>query len=316
MKMKIAILDDYQEIAMKLADWSSIPGRPEIKVFTDHVFDLETLAQRLFPYEILCIMRERTPMTAALIERLPNLKLIASTGARNAAIDLEAARKHHVDVVHTGYSSTPTIEFTWAMILAVARQITIENASLRSGGWQTGVGSDLRGKTLAVLGLGNVGGPVAETGRAFGMRVIAWSPNLTREKAESAGAQLVSKATLFREADFLTVHLVLSHKTRGIVGESELAWMKPSSYLINTSRGPLIEETSLINALEDRKIAGFAVDVFEQEPLPASHPFRRLTNVLATPHIGFGSRSLYETFYRDSVKSITNWILNRKKGEI
>ena len=316
MKMKIAILDDYQEIAMKLADWSSIPGRPEIKVFTDHVFDLETLAQRLFPYEILCIMRERTPMTAALIERLPNLKLIASTGARNAAIDLEAARKHHVDVVHTGYSSTPTIEFTWAMILAVARQITIENASLRSGGWQTGVGSDLRGKTLAVLGLGNVGGPVAETGRAFGMRVIAWSPNLTREKAESAGAQLVSKATLFREADFLTVHLVLSHKTRGIVGESELAWMKPSSYLINTSRGPLIEETSLINALEDRKIAGFAVDVFQQEPLPASHPFRRLTNVLATPHIGFGSRSLYETFYRDSVKNITNWILNRTKGEI
>ncbi len=316
MKMKIAILDDYQEIAMKLADWSSIPGRPEIKVFTDHVFDLETLAQRLFPYEILCIMRERTPMTAALIERLPNLKLIASTGARNAAIDLEAARKHHVDVVHTGYSSTPTIEFTWAMILAVARQITIENASLRSGGWQTGVGSDLRGKTLAVLGLGNVGGPVAETGRAFGMRVIAWSPNLTREKAESAGAQLVSKATLFREADFLTVHLVLSHKTRGIVGESELAWMKPSSYLINTSRGPLIEETSLINALEDRKIAGFAVDVFQQEPLPASHPFRRLTNVLATPHIGFGSQSLYETFYRDSVKNITNWILHRKGRDL
>ncbi len=316
MRMRIAILDDYQEIAMKLADWSSIPGRPEVKVFRDHVLDLEKLAQRLLPYDILCIMRERTPMTAALIERLPNLKLIASTGARNAAIDLEAARHRHVDVVHTGYSSTPTIEFTWGMILAVARQITIENASLRSGGWQTGVGSDLRGKTLAVLGLGNVGGPVAETGRAFGMRVIAWSPNLTREKAESAGAQLVSKATLFREADFLTVHLVLSHKTRGIVGESELAWMKPSSYLINTSRGPLIEETSLINALEDRKIAGFAVDVFQQEPLPASHPFRRLTNVLATPHIGFGSRSLYETFYRDSVKSITNWILNRKKGEI
>ena len=316
MRMRIAILDDYQEIAMKLADWSSIPGRPEVKVFRDHVLDLEKLAQRLLPYDILCIMRERTPMTAALIERLPNLKLIASTGARNAAIDLEAARHRHVDVVHTGYSSTPTIEFTWGMILAVARQITIENASLRSGGWQTGVGSDLRGKTLAVLGLGNVGGPVAETGRAFGMRVIAWSPNLTREKAESAGAQLVSKATLFREADFLTVHLVLSHKTRGIVGESELAWMKPSSYLINTSRGPLIEETSLINALEDRKIAGFAVDVFEQEPLPASHPFRRLTNVLATPHIGFGSRSLYETFYRDSVKNITNWILNRTKGEI
>jgi phosphoglycerate dehydrogenase-like enzyme len=309
--MRIAILDDYQEIAMKSADWSSIPGRPEIKVFTDHVVDLEKLAERLLPYDVLCIMRERTPMTAALIERLPNLKLIASTGARNAAIDLEAARHRHVDVVHTGYSSTPTIEFTWAMILAVARQITIENASLRSGGWQRGVGSDLGGKTLAVLGLGNVGGPVAAIGKAFGMRVIAWSPNLTRERTESSGAQLVSKADLFREADFLTVHLVLSPKTRGIVGEAELAWMKSSSYLINTSRGPLIEETSLIKALEDKKIAGFAVDVFEQEPLPVNHPFRRLTNVLATPHIGFGSQSLYETFYRDSVMNITNWVLNR-----
>ncbi len=239
------------------------------------------------------------------------VKLIASTGARTAAIDLEAARQRHIDVLHTGYFSTPTIEFTWAMILAVARNLTTENTSLRSGGWQIGVGSDLRGKTLAVLGLGNVGGPVAAIGKAFGMRVIAWSPNLTRERAESSGAQLVSKADLFREADFLTVHLVLSPKTRGIVGQSELAVMKPSSYLINTSRGPLIEEAALIKALEGRKIAGFAVDVFEHEPLPPTHPFRRLPNVLATPHIGFGSQSLYETFYRDSVTNITNWILNQ-----
>jgi len=304
--MRIAILDDYQGIALKLADWSSIPGRPEIKVFTDHVFDLDKLVERLLPYDIVCILRERTPMAAALIERLPNLKLIASTGSRNAAIDLEAARKHRVDVVHTGYSSTPTIEFTWALILAIARNITVENASMRSGGWQTGVGSDLRGKTLAVLGLGNVGGPVAEIGKAFGMRVIAWSPNLTIERA--SGVQLVSKADLFRKADFLTVHLVLSPKTRGIIGVAELALMKRSSYLINTSRGPLIDETALIQALEDKKIAGFAVDVFEQEPLPADHPFRRLTNVLATPHIGFGAQSLYETFYRDSVANITSWI--------
>ena len=304
--MRIAILDDYQGIALKLADWSSIPGRPEIKVFTDHVFDLDKLVERLLPYDIVCILRERTPMAAALIERLPNLKLIASTGSRNAAIDLEAARKHRVDVVHTGYSSTPTIEFTWALILAIARNITVENASMRSGGWQTGVGSDLRGKTLAVLGLGNVGGPVAEIGKAFGMRVIAWSPNLTSERA--SGVQLVSKADLFRKADFLTVHLVLSPKTRGIIGVAELALMKRSSYLINTSRGPLIDETALIQALEDKKIAGFAVDVFEQEPLPADHPFRRLTNVLATPHLGFASQSLYETFYRDSVANITSWI--------
>ena len=304
--MRIAILDDYQGIALKLVDWSSIPGRPEIKVFTDHVFDLDKLVERLLPYDIVCILRERTPMAAALIERLPNLKLIASTGSRNAAIDLEAARKHRVDVVHTGYSSTPTIEFTWALILAIARNITVENASMRSGGWQTGVGSDLRGKTLAVLGLGNVGGPVAEIGKAFGMRVIAWSPNLTSERA--SGVQLVSKADLFRKADFLTVHLVLSPKTRGIIGVAELALMKRSSCLINTSRGPLIDETALIQALEDKKIAGFAVDVFEQEPLPADHPFRRLTNVLATPHIGFGSQSLYEAFYRDSVANITSWI--------
>src|SRR3989441_12544042 len=314
--MRIAILDDYQGIAMKSADWSSIPGHPEIKVFTDRVSDLERLAQRLLPFEILCIMRERTPMTAALIERLPNLKLIASTGGRNAALDLEAARRRHIDVLHTGYFSTPTVEFTWALILAVARNLTTENTSLRCGGWQVGVGSDLRGKTLAVLGLGNVGGAVAAIGKAFGMRVIAWSPNLTRERAESSGAQLVSKAALFRDADFLTVHFVLSPKTRGIVGGSELAWMKPSSYLINTSRGPLVEETSLINALEAKKIAGFAVDVFEQEPLPANHPFRRLANVLATPHIGFGSQSLYETFYRDTVKNITNWILNSKGRDL
>ena len=304
--MRIAILDDYQGIALKLADWSSIPGRPEIKVFTDHVVDLDKLVERLLPYDVVCIMRERTPMAAALIERLPNLKLIASTGSRNAAIDLEAARKHRVDVVHTGYSSTPTIEFTWALILAIARNITVENASVRSGGWQTGVGSDLRGKTLAVLGLGNVGGPVAEIGKAFGMRVIAWSPNLTSGRA--SGVQLVSKADLFREADFVTVHLVLSPRTRGIIGVAELALMKRSSYLINTSRGPLIDETALIHALEEKKIAGFAVDVFEQEPLPADHAFRRLTNVLATPHIGFASQSLYETFYRDSVANITGWV--------
>jgi phosphoglycerate dehydrogenase-like enzyme len=312
MKMKIAILDDYQEIALKMADWSSIPDRPEIKVFSNHVSDIEKLVDQLLPYDIVCIMRERTPITAALIERLPNLKLIASTGPRNAAIDLMAASEHHVEVVHTGYSSTPTIEFTWAMILALARNIASENASLRAGGWQTSIGGDLNGKTLAVLGLGNIGSPVAAIGKAFGMRVVAWSPNLTREKAESSGVRLVSKADFFQEADFLTVHLVLSQKTRGIIGEPELALMKPSSFLINTSRGPLVEEAPLIKALENGKISGLAVDVFEQEPLPHNHPFRRLANVLATPHIGFVSESLYETFYLDSVKNITDWMLHYK----
>jgi len=303
--MRIAILDDYQGIALKLADWSSIPGRPEIKVFTDHVVDLDKLVERLLPYDVVCIMRERTPMAAALIERLPNLKLIASTGSRNAAIDLEAARKHRVDVVHTGYSSTPTIEFTWALILAIARNITVENASVRSGGWQTGVGSDLRGKTLAVLGLGNVGGQSrrSESLRHAGHRL---EPELDERRA--SGVQLVSKADLFREADFLTVHLVLSPKTRGIIGVAELALMKRSSYLINTSRGPLIDETALIHALEEKKIAGFAVDVFEQEPLPADHPFRRLTNVLATPHLGFASQSSTRRSIATQSRTITGWV--------
>jgi phosphoglycerate dehydrogenase-like enzyme len=314
--MKIAIIDDYQEIAMKVADWSSIPGRPEINVFADHILDFDKLVDRLLPYDIVCIMRERTPMTAALIERLPNLKLIASTAHRNADIDLVAASQHNVNILHTGYSSTPTIEFTWAMILALARNIASESASLRAGGWQKSVGGDLGGKTLAVLGFGNIGPPVAAIGKAFGMRIIAWSPNLTREKAEASGVQLVSKADLFRAADFLTVHLVLSPETRGVIGESELVLMKPSSYLINTARGPLIEEAPLIRMLENNKIAGFAVDVFEQEPLPADHPFRRLTNVLATPHIGFGSQSLYETFYQDSVKNITDWMLNYQRRNL
>lgn len=306
--MKIAILDDYQEIALEMANWSLIPGKPEIKVFTDHIADFEKLVQRLLPYDILCVMRERTPMTAALIDRLPNLKLIASTGLRNASIDTEAAQRRGVAVLHTGYESTATIEFTWSMILAIARNIAVENTSLRNGGWQTAVGSDLKGRTLGVLGLGRVGAPVAAIGKAFGMNVIAWSSNLTVEKAELSGARLVTKEDLFRLSDFLTVHLVLSKRTRGIIGEAELDGMKPTSYFINTSRGALVDEAALIKVLHDRKIAGAALDVFDVEPLPADHPFRSLPNVLATPHLGYGSQSLYETFYRDTVENIRKWI--------
>ncbi|MBV9998369.1 MAG: D-2-hydroxyacid dehydrogenase family protein [Verrucomicrobia bacterium] len=306
--MKIAVLDDYQNIALTTADWSSIPGNPEIRVFNDHVSGLELLVQRLLPYDALCIMRERTPMTAALLDRLPNLKLIASTGSRNAAIDLEAAKRRAIDVRHTGYSAAPTIEFTWALILALARNLTLENASLRNGGWQVAVGADLHGKTLGVLGLGNIGSRVAAIGRAFGMNVIAWSQNLIREKAEAAGARLVSKDELFREADILTIHLVLSARSRGTVGKSELGLMKPTSFLINTARGPIVDEEALIEVLTNRKIAGAAIDVFDREPLPAEHPFRHLSNVLATPHLGYGTWSLYNVFYQDTVTNIKAWI--------
>lgn len=306
--MKIAILDDYQEIALKMADWSLIPGKPEIQVFKDHVADLERLVLRLFPFDILCIMRERTPMTAELMDRLPNLKLIASTGYQNAAIDIEATKRRGIAVMHTNYESAPTIEFTWSLILALVRNIAIENTSLRNGGWQTGVGGDLKGKTLGVLGLGKIGSAVASIGLAFGMNIIAWSPNLTIEKAKFAGVRYVSKEDLFRLSDILSLHIVLSNTTRGIVGKTDLALMKPTAYFVNTSRGPLVDENDLITVLRNKRIAGAAVDVFDIEPLPANHPFRSLPNVLATPHLGYGTKSLYEIFYKDSVENIRKWI--------
>ena len=305
--MKIAILNDYQNVALKMADWSLIPGQPEIIVFNDHMADPIALVNRLLPFDVICVMRERTPMTAALIENLPNLKLIASTGSRNASIDLKAAEARGIKVLHTGYEATATIEFVRALILGMARNIAGENLSLKSGGWQTSIGVGLKGKTLGILGLGNIGTPVAQIAKAFGMKVIAWSPNLTTERAEAAGVEFVSKEALFKQADFVTIHMVLTAATQGIVGAVEMAMMKPTAYLINTSRGPLVDEKALIAALNENKIAGAAVDVYEIEPLPKDHPFRSLKNILATPHLGFVSESLYRTFYQDTVKNICEW---------
>jgi phosphoglycerate dehydrogenase-like enzyme len=253
-------------------------------------------------------MRERSPLPRNVIERLPNLKLIASTGSGNASIDVAAASEHGIAVVHTGYRSDPTIEFTWALILASARHIVTESNSVRSGGWQQTVGTDLRGKTLGVLGLGRIGSQVARIGSAFGMNLIAWSQNLTPAAAQAAGALLVSKAHLFERADILTVHLVLSNRTRGLVGALELDKMKPTACLINTSRGAIIDEPALMNVLKNKRIAGAAIDVFDIEPLPPDHPFRTVDNVLATPHIGYVSRSLYKTFYEDTVANIHKWL--------
>jgi phosphoglycerate dehydrogenase-like enzyme len=301
-------LDDYQNVALSMADWSALDGRATVTVFGDHLADTDALIARLQPFDVVCIMRERTAMTRAVITRLPKLRLIASTAPRNAAIDLKAAAEHGIEVVHTGYHSSPTIELTWALILASARNIAGENASLRAGGWMRHVGDDLAGKTLGVLGLGNIGGPVARIGKAFDMEVIAWSQNLTDERAQEAGAELVSKEELFRRADILTIHVILSARTRGLVSASELTLMKPTARLVNASRGPIVVEADLIEALKSGRIAGAAIDVFDQEPLPPDHPFRSLPNVLATPHIGYVSRGLYGVFYRDTVDNIRRWL--------
>jgi phosphoglycerate dehydrogenase-like enzyme len=307
-KYRIAVLDDYQNVALESADWSVLRDRAEITVFQDHLADPDAVIERLRPFDVVCVMRERTPLPRSLIERLPNLKLIASTGAGNVSIDGVAAAERGIAVVHTGYRSDPTIEFTWALILASARNIVTESNSVRSGGWQQAAGTDLHGKTLGILGLGRIGSQVARIGSAFGMHPVAWSQNLTPEGAKAAGATLVSKEQLFEQADILTIHLVLSNRSRGLVGAAELGRMKSTARLINTSRGPIVDEQALINALQRRQIAGAAVDVFEVEPLPPSHPFRTLDNVLATPHIGYVSRGLYATFYGDSVANIGKWL--------
>jgi phosphoglycerate dehydrogenase-like enzyme len=307
-KYKIAVLDDYQNVALDSADWSAIRERADIAVFQNHLADPDAVIERLLPFDVICVMRERTPLSRNIIERLPNLKLVASTGPVNASIDVAAAGNHGVAVVHTGYRSDPTIELTWALILASARKIVTESNSVRSGGWQQTVGTDLRGKTLGVLGLGRIGSQVARIGSAFGMNPVAWSQNLTLQTAEAAGAALVSKDQLFEQADILTIHLVLSSRTRGLVGPSELERMKPTARLINASRGPIVDEQALIGALKNRQIAGAAVDVFDIEPLPPSHPFRTLDNVLATPHIGYVSHGLYKTFYEDTVSNIRKWL--------
>ena len=306
--MKIAILDDYQNVALSIADWSAVAKKADITVFNDHIDQTDALIERLLPFDAICVMRERTPLSRYIIERLPRLRFIASTGPRNISIDMTAANERGILVANTGYRSTPTIELTWALILAGARHLVGESNSIRAGGWQTSIGHELDGRILGVLGLGNVGGQVARIGRAFGMKIIAWSKNLTAEAAEAVGAELVTKNGLFRRADIVTVHLILSERTRGIVGAAELALMKPTARLVNTSRGPIVDEQALIECLRARTIAGAAVDVFDIEPLPVKHPFRSLSNLLATPHIGFVAEDLYRTFYGGASAAIGAWI--------
>ncbi|MFM0271291.1 D-2-hydroxyacid dehydrogenase family protein [Paraburkholderia aspalathi] len=306
--IKVAVLDDYQNVALSVADWSPLKDLADVTVFNDHVADIGSLIQRLQPFDVICVMRERTPLSRVVIESLPNLKLIASTGPGNVSIDQEAAAERGIEIRHTGYSSTPTIEMTWALILAMARNIPLETQSVREGGWQLSLGEQLAGKTLGVLGLGHIGSAVGVIGRAFRMNVIAWSENLTEERAAEKGVQRVSKEVLFSTSDFLSIHLRFSERTRGLVGATELAQMKSTSRLINTSRGAIVDNAALLRALTTGQIAGAALDVYEVEPLENPHPLRELPNVLATPHIGYVSKELYRTFYGDTVQNIVKWL--------
>ncbi|WP_344682344.1 D-2-hydroxyacid dehydrogenase family protein [Saccharopolyspora taberi] len=304
--MRVAVLDDYQNVARDLADWDALPA--SVEFFHEPVGDPGVLE----PFEVIAAMRERTPFPRSVLAALPNLKLLVTTGMRNASIDLEAASELGITVSGTGGAPgrawQPTAELTWGLIFAVTRNIVSEDRSIREGGWQRTVGVELSGRTLGVLGLGRLGAQVAEAGRLFGMDVIAWSQNLTDEAARAAGARRVDKRTLFAESDVLTIHSVLSERTRGLVGAEELALMRPTAYLINTSRGPIVDEPALRAALHEGRIAGAGIDVFEREPLPVDDPWRSVPRTVLTPHIGYVTVGTYEVFYRETVEAIGGFL--------
>lgn len=312
--MRVAILDDYQNVAMEMADWSPVAQRAEITVFNDHLADPDDLVARLAPFDVVFVMRERTTLPRSIIERLPRLKMIASTGPFNAAIDMAAAEERGIHVGTTGGSVASTVELTWALILSASCNVISESAAVRDGRWQTSVSRELAGGVLGVLGLGRIGTRVARIGAAFGMEVIAWSQNLTPESAAAAGAAYVEKGDLFARSDVLTIHLKLSDRSTGLVGAAELAMMKPTALLVNTSRGPIVDESALIDSLRSRAIGGAALDVFDTEPLPAAHPLRTLDNVLATPHIGYVADRNYRIFYRDAVAAISEFLARQPTG--
>lgn len=305
---KVAVLDDYQGVALQMADWSAVQNRAEVIVFRDHVSDTDQVADRLKTFDVLCVMRERTPLPRSLLERLPNLRLVVSTGVRNASIDLAAAKEHGVAVCATGYVGHGAAELTWALLMAAVKYLPQESLSVRNGGWQTKIGGDLKGRTLGIVGLGRLGGAVAKYAHAFEMNVIAWSTNLTDTKAQEHGARLVTKRQLFEESDIVSIHLVLSERTNGIIGAADLALMKESSILVNTSRGPLVDEAALIDVLKREAIAGAALDVFDIEPLPPDHPFRTLQIVITTPHVGYVTYDTYKLFFRDTVECVLAWL--------
>lgn len=305
----VAILDDYQQQALNSADWSALPEGTQVTAFKDHIFDEGALAQRLQDFDVVIGMRERTPFRRSLLEQLPNLKLLMTTGMGNASYDFAAATGMGIPVAGTSMGGGPvTAELTWGLILSLVRHIPMEDAAVRSGDWQLTLGEGLYGKTLGVVGLGRLGTAVARVGLAFQMRVIGWSQNLTSEKAQAAGVEYATKDQLFRESDFVTIHYVLSDRSRNLVGADQIALMKPTAYLINTSRGPIVNEPALIAALSEKKIAGAGLDVFETEPLPQNHPFRQLQNTVITPHLGYVTREAYGAMFANAVENIQTWL--------
>ena len=308
--LRCAVLDDYQQVALSSADWTGLADRVDVRVLHRHVADEAELASLIGDCEIVVVMRERTPFTRSLFARLPKLKLLVTGGMRNAAIDLEAAREHGVTVCGTASRREPPAELTWALILGLARHVAQESASFRANGpWQSTVGTDLRGRTLGLLGLGNIGGRVARVGLAFDMRVLAWSQNLTADRARDAGAELAaSKDALLAQSDVVSIHLVLSARTRGLLGAADLKRMKPTAYLINTSRAAIVDQQALVQALREGWIAGAGLDVFEEEPPRPDDPLRSLPNVLATPHLGYVSQDNYRTYYGEAVEDIAAFL--------
>jgi phosphoglycerate dehydrogenase-like enzyme len=306
-KIRVAVLDDYQNVALSCADWM-LGDRVDITVFNDHVSNEDELADRLQPFACVVAMRERTAFPESLLSRLPMLELLVTTGPFNAVIDVAAANRHGITVAGTGGAGAATPELTWGLILALTRGIAAEDAAIRVGHWQRGLGSELMGSTLGIVGLGRVGPRIAKYASAFDMNVLAWSQNLTPDAAAAAGAEWVRKEELFARSDIVTIHLKLSERTQGIVGAAELAALGPNGYLVNTSRGPIVDESALVDALANRHIAGAALDVFDVEPLPAGHPLLTTPNTLLTPHIGYVSNVAYGAFYGDVVEDIAAWL--------
>ncbi len=309
MSLQGAILDDYQNVSQKLADWSPLAKDVNFKVFTEPLGGPDKVIPALKDCAVVCLMRERTLFGKNVIDALPNLKLIVTSGMRNAAIDIAAAKLRGIPVCGTESLGPPTAELTFGLMLELARKMGIENARLKNGAvWQSTLGIDLYGKTLGIIGLGKLGQRVARIGNALDMKVIAWSKNLTAEKAKEAGATLVTKEELLKQSDFVTIHVQLSDRTRGLIGAAELALMKPTAYFINTSRGPIADEKAIEAALKGGQIAGAAIDVYNEEPLPIAHPFRYLDNIVITPHLGYVTTENYKRFYGQMVEDIRAWL--------
>ncbi len=305
---KLAVLDDYQGVALEMADWSALDGDVEITVFRDHLADEGAVAERLREFEIVMVMRERTPFPRSLFAKLPKLEHLVSSGMRNLSIDLAAAVDCGVLCTGTPSLGYPTSELTWGLIHDLARHISIEDRGTRAGAWQKTVGVGLRDKTLGVMGLGRIGNDVARVGIALGMRVIAWSENLTQDRCDEVGARLAGREQILRESDFLTIHLLLSDRTRGLLQAGDLGLMKSTAYLINTSRGPIVDEAALVSALREGWIAGAGLDVFDIEPLPADHPLRNMPNTVITPHLGYATVENYRNWYGGAVENLRSWL--------